>query len=221
MNKDIEPIWEFGEENETPVLSILILTIHTRKKEFRALVDFLSEQAKHFPNEVEIISFYDEKEMRIGPKRDLALGKARGLYVQFWDDDDWASDDYFFHMIPALKRNTDGVGFKVKCEMRDINGKVVEKSNAIICNRFADWYHEGTETIGGEVFNYRQFLYHKSPIRRELALRIGFKDMRMGEDYDFGKRLKPLIKRSEFINKYLYYYNFRKEPGGPNKRYAR
>jgi len=220
MNNVVNTI-EFGNKHAIPKLSILILTIPNRAAKLKRLVSFLIKQCKGLENEVEIVTTFDRKQIRIGEKRNIALRASRGNYVTFIDDDDFISDDYVYEILSVLQYGPDCVGFKVKCEMKDIMGKVTEKSNAIISNRYDDWYHDGFEKIGDDLFKYRQFIYHKSPVRREIALQVGFKDMVMGEDYEYALRLKPLLKHERFINKYLYYYDFQKEPGGPNKRYAK
>ena len=57
---------------------------------------------------------------------------------------------------------------------------------------------------------YRRFNNHLSPIKKEIALQIGYKDIYVGEDYDYAVRLKEsrLIKTEVFINKELYFYNY-------------
>jgi len=189
-----------------PILSILILTIPNRKEKFNRLISELHRQAAGFPNQVEVISVYDNKTVRIGKKRQMAIEVATGQYIKFIDDDDFIYGGYLMEVIPELQKNPDCIGFKFKCEFRDINGRMEEVSNAIMSNRFDDWYHEGYETINGEIFRYRQMIYHKSPIKSEYVKEVGFKDMASGEDYDFAKRIKPYLK------------NFQTEPG---QRYAR
>jgi hypothetical protein len=55
-----------------------------------------------------------------------------------------------------------------------------------------------------------RFNNHLSPIRKDVALKIGFKDMAFGEDYDYAKRLKEsgLIKTEIYINEDLYHYKY-------------
>lgn len=207
--------------HENPILSILVLTIPDRRDKFNGLIDELKRQANGYA--VEIVSVFDPKKIRIGEKRNIAVRASSGLYLTFIDDDDFVSEDYISEIMFALESSPDCVGFKVKCEWKDLRGEIEKTSNAIISNRYDDWYHNGKEEINGEIFHIRQFHYHKTPVRREIYTKVkAFKsDMVKGEDYDLAKRIKPHLKTERFIDKYLYYYHFQKEPGGVEKRYAR
>ena len=57
---------------------------------------------------------------------------------------------------------------------------------------------------------YLRYNNHLSPIKREIALKIGYKDMKFAEDFDYAKRLKVsgLIKTEYYINKDLYHYKY-------------
>jgi hypothetical protein len=61
---------------------------------------------------------------------------------------------------------------------------------------------------------YRRFPYHVTPIRRELALKVGFNAVDFQEDTDFAERLRPLIKSEEFLPEFLYTYFWRSNRAG-------
>lgn len=180
------------------LLSILICTIDSRKNEFNKLLTKLKMQAL---DEVEILSICDNKEMTIGAKRNKLLKMAEGDYVCFVDDDDSVSDDYINSILKATKSKPDCIGFKIECNME---GKI---ESAIASNRYDTW----CENKDG--YRYCRTIYHKTPVKREIALKIGYKDIRYAEDHDYSSRLKQsgLLKKEVFIDKVLYYYNYKFE----------
>lgn len=177
-----------------PKLSILICTIPERVERFNKLYHSLPKT-----DEVEVL--YDPRPrgaLSVGKKRQHLLEMAKGDYVVFIDDDDSVSEDYVNDILSAADENPDCITFKIDC---NIDGKKFFTATA--SNSFADWKDSPCERTP----------YHKTPIKRDIALNIGFKDMRFGEDYDFSKRLKQsgLIKSDSHINKVLYYYKFKYE----------
>ena len=186
------------------LLSILICTIDSRKNEFNKLLTKLKIQAL---DEVEILSICDNKEMTIGAKRNKLLEMAEGDYVCFVDDDDSVSDDYINSILKAIKKEPDCIGFQIECNME---GKI---EKAIASNRYDVW----CENKDG--YRYCRTIYHKTPTKRSIALQIGYKDIRYAEDHDYSLRLKQsgLLKEEVFIDKVLYYYNYKFE--NPNTKY--
>ena len=80
-------------------LSILILTLPSRRKTFLDdLLNNLEAQASSYP-EVEILVFYDNKKRTVGQKRDGVLSLAKGDYMTFIDDDDSVAEDYIKSII--------------------------------------------------------------------------------------------------------------------------
>lgn len=196
------------------ILSILICTIEGREDSFDLLFKKLQRQLFQalslYGMESEILFECDNKELSIGAKRQKLLDRSVGTHVVFIDDDDDVNDNYIGNIIYTLVNNLscDSVGFKIECNMQ---GK---KETAIASNKYSDW----CENKDG--FKYCRTPYHKTPIRREIALKIGYKDMRFGEDYDYSKRLKEsgLIKNEHFINEVMYFYNYKYE--NPKTKYG-
>ncbi len=50
---------------------------------------------------------------------------------------------------------------------------------------------------------------HLNPVKREHALAIRFLEISIGEDRDYAKRLRPLLKTEEFMDARLYNYLLR------------
>lgn len=183
-------------------LSILICTTFDRTTMFNLLKHHLQTQINEFGfrKEVEILSECDNKEISVGKKRQNLLEKAKGDYIVFIDSDDMVPYFYIQRILGAIDSNPDCIGFRIDC-------KGTPGKTACTSNKWNDW----ADKIGG--FDYVRTIYHKSPVKREIALQIGFKDMRFGEDYDYSKRLKEseLLKKEIFIDEIMYEYRYKYE----------
>lgn len=189
------------------MLSILIATVVGREESFNALAEKLSTQYNGL--EVEMITEKDNKEISIGAKRQKLLEQAKGKYIVFIDDDDTVSDDYIDSILHAAKNGSDAIGFKIDCTH---NGKFNGRAKA--SSKYKRW----GDNING--FRYVRSIYHKTPVLKELAIKAGgFKDIRFGEDHDYSMRVNPLVKTETFIDKVLYYYQY-KDEGSHNERYG-
>jgi len=69
-------------------------------------------------------------------------------------------------------------------------------------------------------FDYVRSPYQKTPLKTEIARKIGYADMRFGEDYDYSCRLvaSGLLLVEVYIPKVLYHYRYAYET--PNKKYG-
>lgn len=182
-------------------LSILICTIPERYWQFKKLVNHLKGLIKmaNASESVEIV--YNDKPkgtLTIGGKRNILLNESLGEYVCFIDDDDQVSNDYITEILKAIELNPDCIGFKIHCNMQ---GKYESAASSIKY----DW----KENIDG--YKYVRSIYHKTPVKREIALKAMFPDKSFGEDYEYSMRLKPMLKKEVFIEKELYIYNFKYE----------
>ncbi len=188
------------------VLSILIPTIIGRDAAYKKLHDKLTAQLSNHGiwNEIEIVSECDDRTMSIGNKRQLLMNRAYGDFIVYIDDDDDAPDDYCLSLWMAIKNNADidSIGFLQTCIL---DGR---HKTSCLSNRFAEW----AENVDG--FNYVRTPFFPTPIRRDIAMQIGYADLRYGEDFDFSVRLKQsgLIKNEHFINKVLYIYQYTTRP---------
>jgi len=185
-----------------PKLSILICTTINRTEMFNQLVHHLQTQINEFgrQKEVEIVSECDNKEISVGKKRQNLIEKAKGDYVVFIDSDDFVPYYYVEKILEAIKLSPDCIGFRIEC-------KGTTGVTASASNKWDDW----ADNVGG--FDYVRTIYHKTPVKREIALEIGYKDLRFAEDYDYSKRLKQsgLLKHEVFINEIMYEYRYKHE----------
>lgn len=183
----------------TPRLSILLCTVISRADLFAKLHAHVLAQASGKP--VEVLVACDNKEISIGKKRQNLLEQATGDYIAFIDDDDWVSDHYVDKILAALETSPDCVGFLITCTT---NGK--DPRSAITSMRYREW----GERIDG--YAHVRSPYQKTPIRREIALKVGFPDLRYAEDRVYSRGVTALIKTEAFVNEVLYFYRYRKEP---------
>lgn len=176
-------------------LSILIATMPSRYAKFLALYNCLSDQ--YMGADVELI--YDESmDYNIGVKRNKLLAKASGEYVVFVDDDDFVVQDYIVQILKAIETKPDCVG---------IMGTISFNGNGtrqwFISKEYGHWYEKN-----GIFFRTPN---HISPVRRELALQVGFPEIAFAEDADYSKRLLPLLKTETLITKNIYHYDYWKK----------
>ena len=152
-------------------LSILIATVEERQNSFNKLCAEFGRQITEFgkENEVIICSLSDNKQMSIGKKRQKLLETCTADYIVFFDDDDTPRHDYTPQILQALESRPDSVGFKIAMTT---NGK----NPQLCCHRFA--YKKWESNKDG--FDYVRTITHFNPVKRELALRAGFKDLRFG-----------------------------------------
>jgi len=189
-------------------LSILVASTYCREEMTERLLSRLREMSKGY--DAEVVVCYDNKEMSIGTKRQKMIEEANGEYVCFIDSDDDVPTYYVKEIFAALDKHPDCIGFDIKT----IGTKGVLASAS---NRYSKW--EKRERSRRDIkkgkgkYDYYRTPYHKTPIRREIALEIGFKDLRYAEDHDFSQRLKQsgLIKTEEYIDRVMYIYKYKEE----------
>lgn len=181
-----------------PTLSVLIATVVGRAERFNKLHAELARQAEGHP--VEILHLCDNKEISVGLKRQRLLEMATGEYVCFVDDDDWIAANYVESILRALGHKPDCVGFEIRCTTNGANIK-----RAVASMRYKDW----CENRDGYAFCRSP--YHKVPIKRSIALKVGFPDLRYAEDRVYSKGVTALIKTEIFVPEQLYLYRFSTE----------
>lgn len=173
-------------------LSILICTIPGRQRLLNDLKAYLVQQINGY--DVEILT--DNGKGTIGAKRQRLLELSTGDYVTFIDDDDDINPQYLKHIFTHLG-TCDVIGFEGEITTNGRNKK-----------RFTISKEHPYEEKGGVYYRYNN---HLSPIRREIALAVGYKDMQFAEDFDYAMRLKEsgLIKTEKYIYTPMYFYRYR------------
>jgi glycosyltransferase involved in cell wall biosynthesis len=180
-------------------LSILICTIPERTRKLHKLLEHLRAQISTHPVHIHTDP-RPRAEVSVGAKRQSLLESAQGDYVVYIDDDDWVADSYVQKIIEATESGPDCIGFLIAV-------KGLAGTAAIASRRYPTW----ANNVDG--YDYVRSTYHKTPVKREHALAIGFKDMRFAEDHDYSQRLiaSGLLKTEVFIHEQLYHYRYEYE----------
>lgn len=197
------------------LLSILIPTLPKRLELFNDLCFHLHTQIEGLPGGwwqwVELLSDDRPKPVTVGEKRQALLEKTTGQFVAFIDDDDWVHDYYIESILQVLvnMNQVDAIGF---------GGHMTQSGTFDRNFRISAEYGYSEDSQ-----NYYRYFNHLSPIRRDIALKIGFINAMYGEDFDYSMRLKEsgLVKNWTYIDKDMYHYRFNihsSETQNPNNR---
>jgi hypothetical protein len=187
---DSPPIW----------LSILICTVPSRKAQLDWLLGYLWSQILTYrePREIEILIDYREEPM-VGEKRQDLLKRAKGHFIAFIDDDDAVSPDYVKRLVDSLSRAPDSDCASLVGVMTTHGTRPEIFKHSI---EYSGWYSR-------DGVHYRT-PNHLSAVRRQHALQVGFLSKNVGEDHDYSKRLRPLLKHEAKLGDaplYYYFYN--------------
>jgi poly(ribitol-phosphate) beta-N-acetylglucosaminyltransferase len=188
-------------------LSILICTVDGREQFLERLESVLNPQIQFLKDYIEVHILKDDGFLTIGTKRNMLLEKATGEYIVFIDDDDLISHDYISKIFDAMESKPDVIGMHL---LHFNDGNLAGFTYHSL--RYNKW-HEDRDSVTGLMRYYRN-PNHLNPVKRELALSIGFKDISMGEDKDYSERLLGLIRTEEYIYEPIYYYFFRSNKNG-------
>jgi hypothetical protein len=182
-----------------PGLSICICTLPARRVQLDRLLDHLWAQIlTKCPRGVEVV--VDSREgITIGQKRQALLERARGAFVAFIDDDDLVAFNYIERVVSALQTSPN-----IDCVA--LNGIITTDGERPERFEHSLKYTEWGKTDG----IHRRSPNHLNPIRRELALKASFPSVNHAEDFEYSKRLLPLLKNEVSTGiQPLYYYFYR------------
>jgi len=180
------------------ILSILICSLKSRKNTFDELMAILSPQ---ITNEVEVLVDIDEGEKIVGQKRQDLLDKSIGEYVCFIDDDDLISEDYVALILKALESKPDCCS--IKGEWID-QFPIRQKWRPQHKVRYMIWGKDYVWNVSKDT--YFIGANHITPIKSEIAKKCGFPIISNGEDQEYGKRVRRLIKTETKVDSVIYKY---------------
>jgi len=115
--------------------------------------------------------------------------------VVFVDDDDRISSDYIQQLLKGIESKADVVNFIVSVSL---DGKPAKNC----------FYNKDYPNDYNEAKTYHRLPNHIMCVKRELAIKVRYKDVLRGEDSDYSKRLQPLLKTQFNIDKILYFYDY-------------
>lgn len=181
-------------------LSILICTLPERRTMLRELMYFLQSQIADLPEEkqefVEVL-YSQEVSITTGAKRNKLLEASKGEFIVYIDDDDWVSDVYVELILEKIEQNKEldciGIQGIITTDGEDARQWYISKD-------YKRWYDD--EGV------YFRTPNHISPVRREIALAVGFPDKSFGEDSDYSMGILPYLEKEVKIHKNLYHYRY-------------
>lgn len=191
-------------KNEPVKLSIMILTIDSRKEVFDKLYDIFFAQAMDAKELCEIIYECDGGEMSKGQKRNILLEKAKGEYCAFFDDDDMPSDDYIEKVLDAIRSGVDCASLRGIITFDGKNPEIFEHSI-----KYDKW-----ETLDGakaDEVKYLRYPNHLNAIKSSIAKQFKFPEINHGEDKSWSDAVyeSGLIKTEGYIDSIIYHYLYK------------
>jgi glycosyltransferase involved in cell wall biosynthesis len=176
-----------------PVFSVLICSLVERKKTLQGLLSKFKEQQNIFP--FEVIVGIDNKEMPLGEKMNKLRMLANGQYVCFVDDDDVVTENYAGQIINATESNPDVICFQVMRYIKGVPDMPV-------------FYSKTYGTNQNLSDRYLRLPNHLCAFKKELAMKVPFKEITWGIDTMFAEEILPMIQTEVQIEKVLYHYFF-------------
>jgi hypothetical protein len=186
------------------ILSILVPAITERMEKQIELVNNILFFSEKYKEEVEILSFLDNRKRTIGEKRDGLVQLAQGQFCTFVDDDDGISEDYFKKIIPVLKECNEEISVVCFNILSIINNYPCDVNvHPDNINEQLQW-DENTKRYK----ECKRKPFHNAIWRTSLAQSVRFPKMNYGEDWHWASRLNDKINKFKIINKTLYIYNY-------------
>ncbi len=186
---------------KTPKMwSILICTLEERKATFKRIYSKLKKQISknNLKDKIEILAFSDDRQNSVGYKRNALLKASKGKYVSYVDDDDDVHENYIKMIYDKLTKNPDCVSLKGIITTDGENPKYFIHSLA-----YKEWFEKDNV--------YYRPPNHLNPVRRSIALKVGFPEVYVGEDHSYSMGLvrSKLLKHEEIIDEPYYFYIFK------------
>ncbi len=187
--------------DEQVLLSICVCTISSRVEMYNRLSEKILKQIAEVNQKYDytVANLYTDSNdfMTIGEKRSGLLKKSNAEFVVFIDDDDDISDDYVEQIVDVIYENPsiDCIGIKGKISF---DGSYEKKWE--ISKDFGKWYEANNV--------YYRTPNHISPVRTEIAKKIGFPNISNGEDYAYSMGILPFLQTEIKIDKEIYHYQF-------------
>lgn len=189
------------------MLSVIMITIPERKREFAALHKKLVKQIFYCSEihptlgNVEIIKVETPRFPEgptIGEKRQMGLDKALGEFVIWLDDDDDISPDYVETLLRLAYDTPDVITFSN-----------LSRFDSYWCVIRMSLKHEYDEQVRPGIINRRP--YHVCGWRRRIAQTVKFPPLNKDEDTTYIAELLPKCKVEQHSENILHEYNRTKQ----------
>lgn len=144
----------------------------------------------------------DSTTITTGAKRNHLLGKAKGRYMAFIDDDDLITEHYFPGVFAGIEKGVDCCSLKGIITDDGKNPRTFEHS--IQHSRYETVMRDGNEY-------YLRFPNHLNCIKASLAKQIEYPDQTISEDTGWATQMhrSGLLKTEHWIEEVIYLYEAR------------
>lgn len=192
---DLDPTWL--DQAMPKTWSILMCTLEGRKHLFERIFKKLTQQINDagLQDQIEVVSFCDNRHYSIGFKRNALLQKSKGKYTCFVDDDDDVSDRYIISIYEQLKKDPDCISLE---GIRTVDGrnprKFIHSLKYDACFEKDGIYYRPPN--------------HLSPMKRSIAVQFLFPEKNSEEDRDWALAIarSGLLKREIEMQDPYYFY---------------
>jgi len=208
-----------------PLISFLIPTMRERCQKFKSLTDkiFIQIEDNNLEEEVEVLSIYDNRNIRLCDKRNMLQKLSTGMYFIHLDDDDRVADDYCITIVNEIKELIkissipDCIMYNQMCE---VNGKFFivrtnPRSNMAL-NKCGNVYQMNDGNIPVyERIPWQYHLWNKAKFSHIYRTDV---DTNAREDQNWLKKIYLEYPQTfHQIDKILHYYYFDANGTGENK----
>lgn len=189
------------ESSNGTFLSICVCSISKRREMYDNLVKIIMNQihsvSKKYGFTVATLYTHTNDTITIGAKRHGLVQSSNDKFIVFIDDDDMISDDYVEKIVDVIYENPniDCIGIKGKITFDGSGEKKWE-----ISKDFGSWYEADS--------CYFRTPNHISPVRLDIAKKVGFPNISNGEDYAYSMGILPYLHNEIKIDKEIYHYQF-------------
>lgn len=183
-----------------PALSILIPATPRRvASHLQPLIADLETQIAQLeqPQNVEVLSFLDNRMRTIGEKRDALVQMSRGQFVAFCDDDDWVAPEYVRLLTDTIAVATPRTSVITFDQLAVVNGVDA------ICSFSLKHPNEAFKQP-----SFKRSAWHVCAWRGDMARRVRFPASNYGEDWAWAKHLVLDATCEIHISKVLHHYRY-------------
>lgn len=184
-----------------PLLSILIPTTIDRRNVFTPLRAELISQIERLDliGTVEVLHIEDNKEISVGLKRQKLLELSKAKWIVYFDSDDEPYSWYIEDIYKAITENEgiDCIGINI-----DMTTNGAKPQRCCHSLKYPVW----SENVDG--WDYVRNVTHRNPVLRELALKVGFENIRFGEDKIYSDLVTLLCRNEFYIERPNFHYKY-------------
>lgn len=176
-------------------LSILIPSIPERLDQLKAVIAFYESMIEKYnlTEEVELLSFCDNKKRSIGQKRTDLISLAKGKYVVMSDEDDRLTRRYFEKIMTAIESGADVITYYQFARINDDY-------------TFVSFGLRSPSDYQVHIGITRRPAWHCCTWRRSIVSDLKFGDMNYGEDHEWAVAANEVAETEHKITDICHVY---------------